>query len=153
MYLGGCACKTVSYQFSGEPLTCFACHCTDCQTSSGSAFALSMIVNSNDFKVIGGQQSIKVIEHNSTDVNNGTGVKRHDCGKCNTALWFSAETYPEMTALVPGTFNDSTWFAPIAHQWVGSAQAWVTLSGSAKLYDKSADMADLMQLWVDRENA
>jgi len=33
-------------------LTGYACHCTDCQTSSGSAFTLSMTVNRDNIEMI-----------------------------------------------------------------------------------------------------
>ena len=43
-YLGHCLCGAVAYRLTGEPLTFYACHCTDCQRRTGAAFALSMIV-------------------------------------------------------------------------------------------------------------
>jgi len=66
MHLGSCECKSIQYKFSGEPLTCYACHCTDCQTSSGSAFGLSMIVNDKDIEIVKGKVAINTIrEFNS----------------------------------------------------------------------------------------
>ncbi len=55
MYPGSCECKSIQYKFTGEPLTCYACHCTDCQTASGSAFGLSMIINDKDIEIIKGK--------------------------------------------------------------------------------------------------
>ncbi len=88
MYPGGCECKSTQYKFTGEPLTCYACHCTDCQTSSGSAFGLSMIVNDKDIEIIKGKVAI-----NMTDVN-GTKVQKHHCSEWATPFWFSADEYP-----------------------------------------------------------
>ena len=73
MYLGSCECKSIRYQYSGDPLTCYACHCTDCQTSSGSAFGLSRIVNDKDIEVIKGK-----VARNALDVN-GAKVQKHHC--------------------------------------------------------------------------
>jgi hypothetical protein len=43
-YPGRCLCGAVRYRVTEEPLTLYACHCTDCQKRSGSAFGLSMWV-------------------------------------------------------------------------------------------------------------
>jgi len=44
-YTGGCVCGATRYRLTAEPLTLYACHCTDCQKRSGSAFGLSMWVH------------------------------------------------------------------------------------------------------------
>jgi hypothetical protein len=80
MHQGGCQCKQVRYQFGGEPLTCYACHCTECQTSSGSAFTLSMILNRKDIEIIQGKVAVNRFDHN------GVFVERHHCGNCGTAF-------------------------------------------------------------------
>lgn len=144
MYPGGCECKSVRYQFSGEPLTCYACHCTDCQTASGSAFGLSMILNEADIQLIEGEVAT------STNEVNGTEVQKHYCATCGTALWFSAKEYPGIVALKPGTFDNTSWFIPIAHLWVRSAQPWLTLDKTVTQYQKQPEMSELLELWANR---
>lgn len=145
MNQGGCECRSVRYQFTGEPLTCYACHCTDCQTASGSAFSLSMIVNSNDVKVIAGEVAISGLQRNGID------FKKHHCPRCGTALWYSADAYPTIYALKPGTFEDTTWFRPVAHLWVRSAQPWITFDEKTPQYQKQPKIAELFELWAKRE--
>ena len=41
---GGCRCGRVRYQIDDEPKFSFACHCTDCQQLSASAFSLALTV-------------------------------------------------------------------------------------------------------------
>ena len=144
MYLGRCECKSVCYQYNGEPLTCYACHCTDCQTSSGSAFSLSMIVNDKDIKLIKGKVGVTHI-----DVN-GTEVKKHYCTQCNTPFMFSADEYSGMAILKAGTFEDTSWFEPVAHIWTRSAQPWVKLDDATAQYEKHADISELIDLWVSK---
>ena len=146
MHQGGCQCGAVRYQFNGEPLTCYACHCTDCQTSSGSAFTLSMIVNSDDLEVIEGE-----LATNISDVN-GIEVKRHHCGQCGIAFWYSADEYAGMAALKPGTFDDTSWFKPVAHLWTRSAQPWLKLDDEAVKYEQQPEIFELIELWAEREN-
>lgn len=145
MKTGSCECKSINYQYDGEPLTCYTCHCTDCQTSSGSAFGLSMIVNEVDVKITKGS-----LVTNNLDYN-GVKVKRHHCEKCGSNIWFSADIYPGIIALKPGTFDDTSWFKPIAHLWTRSAQLWVVLSPDIPQFEQQPEMSELMSLWESRE--
>jgi hypothetical protein len=52
---GGCSCGAIRYEIAAFPLLLYACNCTDCQTASGSAFALSMPVMSNGFRIVQGE--------------------------------------------------------------------------------------------------
>ena len=145
MYSGSCECKSLTYDFNGEPLTCYTCHCTDCQTSSGSAFGLSMIVNDKDLKMVKGDVSVSLLDYN------GVQVKRHHCKQCGTTLWVSADSYPGIIALKPGTFDDTTWFTPIAHLWTRSAQPWVCFDNSIPKYEKQPELSELGELWAARK--
>jgi len=146
MHPGSCECKSICYQYDGEPLTCYACHCTDCQTSSGSAFSLYMVVNDKDIKITKGKASISIIDMN------GIKVKKHYCPQCNTPFMYSADEYPGMAALKPGTFDNTSWFKPIAHLWVRSVQSWVKLDSSIPQYEKQAEMSELINLWASRKD-
>ena len=142
MYQGGCQCSQVRYQFNGKPLTCYACHCTECQTSSGSAFTLSMLLNRKDIEIIQGKVAVNRFDHN------GTIIERHHCGNCGTAFWYGSDEHPDIIAFKPGTFDDTKWFKPIAHLWLRSAQPLVTLDASTAQYQKQPEMRELIKLWV-----
>ncbi len=49
---GGCQCGHIRYRISEEMLELFACHCTICQTQSGSAFGMSMRLPSNGLRLL-----------------------------------------------------------------------------------------------------
>jgi hypothetical protein len=44
---GGCICGAVRYELLEKPLFIQACHCTQCQTATGSAFILTMILEAH----------------------------------------------------------------------------------------------------------
>jgi hypothetical protein len=52
-YTGGCQCGSVRYVLTTEPLRVAACHCTECQRQSGSAFGMSMPVKKGSVTVSG----------------------------------------------------------------------------------------------------
>ena len=59
-YTGRCFCEAVQYRITEEPLTFYACHCTDCQKRSGSAFGLSMWVNRSAIAVTHGDAALQI---------------------------------------------------------------------------------------------
>ncbi len=146
MHLGRCKCESVRYQFMGKPLTCYACHCSDCQTSTGSAFAMVMLIKSKDMTVIEGEPDTKVV------VYSGKQVQEFHCKQCGTELWATSKEYPDFTALKPGTFDETSWVKPIAHVWVSDAQPWVHLDIATEKYNKQPDMSILIDLWAKSES-
>ena len=138
---GGCQCRAVRYAFSGRPITCYACHCTDCQTASGSAFSLSMIVAGEALGILSGEVSVGAMEKKSGEVD------IHHCSGCGTALWYSSPEMPKIAALKPGTFDDTSWVKPIAHLWVRSAQPWMVFDGKTVTFETQPNMAELVRLW------
>lgn len=140
MYESGCQCGEVRLSFNGSPMTCYACHCTDCQTSSGSAFTLSMILKRDDIKVIQGELAINRFQHN------GHEIERHHCGNCGTAFWFAGEGFPGIVAFKPGTFDDNSWFTPVAHIWMRSTQPWLKIDSNCATFQEQPDLKELIKL-------
>ena len=64
---GGCLCGAIRYLFSGDPLTLYACHCTDCQVSTGSAFVLSMPAARESIELLQGTPEFVEIYHELRD--------------------------------------------------------------------------------------
>jgi len=59
-YTGRCFCEAVRYRVTEAPLTLYACHCTDCQKRSGSAFGLSLWVNRTAIEVTQGDAALQI---------------------------------------------------------------------------------------------
>jgi hypothetical protein len=52
---GGCSCGVIRYEIASFSLLVYTCNCTDCQTRSGSAFAVNMPVTARDFHILKGE--------------------------------------------------------------------------------------------------
>ena len=52
---GGCQCGNIAYTAEIDPATVSICHCTDCQTFSGSAFRLSAPVTVGTLEIASGE--------------------------------------------------------------------------------------------------
>ncbi len=145
---GSCHCGFVEYEVVAEPITCYACHCTDCQTQSGSAFSMSMIVPLPSLSVKSGDCSTHIESRPSGD------VEHHRCATCGTRLWSVGTRAPGLAFVKPGTLHDTSAIRPVAHFWTRSAQPWVTFDEDSKVYETQPDdPGELIRLWQERPQA
>jgi hypothetical protein len=145
-YSGRCLCEAVHFRVTQEPLTVYACHCTDCQKRSGSAFGLSMWVKRPAIEVTKGEVTV----HKSTGAD---GKMRFGmiCGQCGTRMWSEPPKWPDYAVMRPGTLDDTSWLKPVAHIWTQSAQPWVVFPEGVPKYAKQAgDLQILIDLWRNR---
>ena len=50
--IGGCRCGHIRYEITEQPWFGFACHCTDCQQLTASAFSLGITVPESGFRLV-----------------------------------------------------------------------------------------------------
>jgi hypothetical protein len=81
-YRGNCMCGQIQFRLNAEPLTLYACHCTDCQHRSGGALLLSMWVNRDSLEVLDGTPKLV-----SSIANDGRERKNKVCPTCEVRLW------------------------------------------------------------------
>jgi hypothetical protein len=137
---GSCVCGATHYKVTGVPLSVHACHCTDCQALSGSAFGLSMILNRDDIELVKGELGINKFSANHNQMH------RHHCLECGTAIWFSSPEYSGIVALKPGTLNDTSALSPVAHVWYRSAQPWLDVGSALPVYQEQPPLSELLEL-------
>jgi hypothetical protein len=146
-YDGGCVCGEVRYRLHDEPLTFYACHCTDCQGFSGSAFGLSMPVRGDSIEVLRGEPARYEVVTAEQRRKRG---KR--CSSCGARLWGEPVRFPRIAILRPGTLDDPSWARPIAHIWLRSAQPWVPIpDGALRFEGQPEDDLQLLRAWKSRE--
>ena len=136
---GGCPCGAIRYELTAMPLALYACHCTECQRRTGSAFALNMPVQTKDYRIVKGEPKA----WRSKSPSGGMTTTRF-CGECGGRIHGERDGRPEITVLRAGTLDDTTWLRPAAHMYMRSAQPWQTklwetMSGEATCYDTMPD--------------
>jgi hypothetical protein len=145
-YTGGCLCGANRYRLAAEPLTFYACHCTDCQRQTGSSFGLSMIVPRPALELLQGEPS-----EYRVDLPDGRRWHGRFCGACSTRLWSEPIKFPQVATLRPGTLDDTSWLRPVGHIWTRSAQPWVRIPEDTLHYEgQPADMMPLIDAWQER---
>ncbi|MEO1044729.1 MAG: GFA family protein [Pseudomonadota bacterium] len=119
---GGCNCGAVRYRLrEGFRLSPYACHCTDCQTRTGSAFSEHMLFREDDLD-IEGPLSIGTMVQPSGAVS-----RVYGCAKCMARIYATNDRRAGFASLRCGTLDNSKHLSPAAHIWVGSKQPWIIL--------------------------
>ena len=145
-YEGGCQCGALRYQITAAPLVLYACHCSECQTQSGSAFGMSLAVPSDAFSMRSGTP--KVWTRSSAS---GHGVACAFCAECGVRIYHRPERKPGSVNVKPGTLDDTGWLDPAAHLWTGSAQPWINLAdGRIQAVAQPDDFRAIRAAWQQR---
>jgi hypothetical protein len=50
---GSCQCGAITYAVNANPLFTYACHCTDCQKRTGSAFSMGLVIVTDSLELEG----------------------------------------------------------------------------------------------------
>lgn len=118
---GGCSCGRIRYDVTTPPLFVMACHCTDCQEQTGSAFSLGMPVEKEGFSLTGEPTVI------SKTADSGSESRAYRCPSC--AVWTHTTTdgSPDLVVVRPSTLDDTDWVKPVAQIFLRSAMPWATL--------------------------
>lgn len=118
---GGCHCGNITYEAEIDPEQVLICHCTDCQTLSGSAFRTIVPALEGTFKFLTGTPKtyIKIAE---------SGNKRAQvfCPDCGSHVYAGpADGGSSFVGIRVGTVRQRSQLRPRRQTWCHSAQDWV----------------------------
>lgn len=128
MYFGKCLCGQVKIEISGPITSIIHCHCSLCRKSTGSAFATNGFVNSDDLKLVAGQELLRFYEMKP-------GRKRHFCGTCASPVFSSNEADPTRIRLRLGILDSDIVEKPISHNFVTSKANWEDLDAQLPRFE------------------
>ena len=123
---GRCHCGFITYEAEIDPDRVIICHCTDCQTLSGSAFRTVALTREDAFSLLSGQAKIYVKTGES-------GAKRPQafCPECGSPIYATSEgNGPKVYVIRVGTIRQRDQLIPRAQIWCRSAQPWVADLGT-----------------------
>jgi hypothetical protein len=109
-----------------DPANAMICHCTDCQTLSGSAFSTVILTQEDSFKLRSGELKIYVKTGES-----GTERPQSFCPKCGTLIYSTTfREGPKVHLIRLGTVHQREQIVPRLQLWFRSVQHWVIDLGS-----------------------
>lgn len=123
---GSCHCGAISYEATVDAERVTICHCTACQSLTGSAYRVSVRARAEDFRLISGSPTVYLKVGDS-------GKKRAQgfCGNCGSPIYsHAAEEHPKTYGLRVGCIRERQALVPRKRIWCRSALEWSTdLSG------------------------
>lgn len=129
---GGCRCGKIRYDIAIDGLPpVYACHCRDCQTWSGSSFALHAMLPEELFALDRDAHRFRVDEVEQMP------SEHLGCARCMTRIanWNSA--VPGMIILRAGTMDRSDEIVPAVHIWTRRAQPWMALADGTPAFEET----------------
>jgi hypothetical protein len=118
---GACYCGQIRYRAEVDPALVEICHCTDCQTLSGSAFRIVVPAMEGSFELLSGTPRTYV-----KTAENGNRRIQAFCAECGTSIYSTnADGSPQTIGLRVGTIRQRDQLPPKKQYWTRSAHRWV----------------------------
>jgi hypothetical protein len=116
---GGCHCGAIAFEGLVDPEQVTICHCTDCQSLTGTAYRVSVPCLKEHFRLTKGAPSIYVKTGES-------GAKRAQafCSNCGSPIYTHAIDNPVNYGLRVGCIDQRRALAPRKQKWCRSALGW-----------------------------
>jgi hypothetical protein len=121
---GSCQCGAITFEGEADPEKVWVCHCTDCQSGTGTAFRINIPVAGDRFRLKSGVPKIFV----KTTAESGTPRAQAFCPTCGSPIYSTTVgdgPKPSYTVRV-GLLRQRGELAPVRQNWVRSARSWVT---------------------------
>jgi hypothetical protein len=142
---GGCQCGGIRYRFDCQPVVVYACHCTDCQKQSSSAFGISVWVPVQEFHLTHGELKYWV-----TQADSGNSKRCAFCPDCGSRIYHLTQDQPEVLSVKGGTLDQARLLRPAGHIWTRSGHPWAVPAGNDTLLfsTEPENFDELIDLYV-----
>ena len=117
---GSCHCGNIEFEAEVDEHSIVVCHCTDCQTLSGSAFRVVVPAATSSFHMRGGSP-----RHYVKTAESGARRVQAFCPDCGTPIYSCAEPEPTHFFLRIGAIRQRAALRPAVQIWHRSALNWL----------------------------
>ena len=133
---GSCTCGLITFEAEADPEKVSICHCTDCQSGTGTAFRVSVRVPGNTFRMLSGTPTIYI----KTTADSGNPRAQAFCPRCGSPIYSTTPgDGPQPSYIVRvGVLRERDQLVPKVQNWTRSARPWVTELGALPRNEKGA---------------
>lgn len=114
---GGCLCGAVRFEVTEPLLTAGYCHCTRCQTRTGTAASAQAQVVPGSLRIVQGEDVIRAYVPEQ-------GFEKLFCAGCGSALWSRDPHDHDVLSVRLGAFDGDPGVRPVYRQFVAYAAPW-----------------------------
>jgi hypothetical protein len=116
---GRCHCGEIRYEAQIDADKVSVCHCTDCQTLTGTAFRVSVPAQAASVEFLQGSPKIYI-----KTAQSGNKRAQAFCANCGTPIYSAAAHEPQSYALRVGTMSQRAQLPAKRQIWCHSALPW-----------------------------
>lgn len=135
------------YVLRQTPVVVYACHCTDCQTESGTAFYLAIVALAGAVEYVHGEPQPWHVK-----LPDGREKRALHCSVCSVTV--GGEPREDgLQSLHAGTLDEASWVRPAGHIWTRSALPWIRFPEEDVVVEeqpKPADWNEILRVWSAR---
>jgi hypothetical protein len=123
---GACHCGAITVEGEADAEKVVICHCTDCQTGTGSAFRVSVPVPGATFKITG-RPSVYL----KTTADSGNPRAQAFCPQCGSPIYSTTpgDGLQQWYIVRVGILRQRDRLVPRQQIWCRSARPWLTELG------------------------
>ena len=130
---GTCHCGFITIEGEADPERVSICHCTDCQTGTGSAFRVSVPIPGTAFRMTG-----EPTAYVKTSSDSGNPRVQAFCPKCGSPIYSTSPgdgVQPAYMVRV-GILSQRREFLPKKQNWFRSSLPWLSGIGAIHKNEK-----------------
>ena len=129
---GSCHCGDLTYRATIDPDKVLVCHCTDCQSISGSPYRWFSITAEENYELLTGEPKTYKKIADSGDIS-----LQVFCPNCASPLYSTVEKEgPRNFNVRIGTANERDQLKPKVQIWNCSSQPWATAIEDTQMVEK-----------------
>lgn len=118
---GGCHCGAIEYEAEIDPKDVIVCHCTDCQTLSGSAYRTVAFTSPDGLTVTKGAPTVYIKLADS-----GRERQQSFCGTCGSPIYSApVGDGPKTYGIRAGTLHQRRELTPSGQYFCASRLDWL----------------------------
>ena len=136
---GSCHCGQITFEAEVETTRFAICHCSECQTLTGTAFNTALPVSAAKFVVLMGEPRTYV----KTAEQSGRKVLRAFCGNCGSPIYRHSLLDPSILMIGIGSIKQRKAFMPVLQVWKCSALPWVDSIANLQAFEKNPENINL----------
>ncbi len=135
---GGCMCRAVSYETTGESFGVIHCHCQSCRKHNGAPVVTLAGFKAEQVKFSGDERKI---------YGSSPGVGRAFCGNCGTPLTWEGDggDLGPIVEIHISTFDNPDVLVPSAHSFYPERITWLDIADNLPRYDGSSGDSPLLR--------
>ena len=132
-----CCCGSLRAEATREPAFLGACHCTECQRRTGSAFGVGTYFPKEQVHTEGPS---KVYVRGS---DSGRKIEFHFCPDCGSTVFWYGELFPDLIGIAFGAFADPSTPWPTLSVWETTRHPWVSFDHQLDRFTAQPNIDDL----------